>query len=194
MKNLLYIFILLFVFSCGGEDKSKYQDLGFHKSSDLYTEQEEDFTLYDFKAKKVEFLVIHCTASAPGRDYSKKWFMDFFKNERKWDKPGYSRIIAPNGRVDTLVYFDNDGFVDYNEITNGVAGINSRCIHISYQGGIDKNGKPKDTRTPEQKAALIQNIKELKKKFPWIVVRSHFEFAPKACPSFNATKEYKNVK
>jgi N-acetylmuramoyl-L-alanine amidase len=158
--------------------------------SDLYTEQEENFTFSEFRSKRVEFLVIHCTASREGVDHSKQWYLNFFKNERKFSRPGYNMIIAPNGRKDVLVPFDNDGYVQYGELANGVAGFNSYSIHISYQGGIDKYGNPKDTRTAEQKLVIEEEIKKIKQKFPWIKVRGHNNFSQKACPSFNAIKEY----
>lgn len=158
--------------------------------SDLYTEQEEEFTFGEFRSKRVEYLVLHCTASQAGIDRSKQWYLNFFKNERKFSRPGYNLIIAPNGRVDTLVRFDNDGYVQFGELANGVAGHNSVCIHVSYQGGIDRYGRPKDTRTKEQKEALEEIIRNIKLKFPWIKVRGHNDFAQKACPSFNVRQEY----
>lgn len=166
------------------------QEVEIAADSDLYTEQEENFTFSEFKSKRVEFLVIHCTASREGVDHSKQWYLNFFKNERKFSRPGYNMIIAPNGRKDVLVPFDNDGYVQYGELANGVAGFNSYSIHISYQGGIDKYGNPKDTRTAEQKLVIEEEIKKIKQKFPWIKVRGHNNFSQKACPSFNAIKEY----
>ena len=166
------------------------QEVQIAADSDLYTEQEENFTFSEFRSKKVQYLILHCTASQEGVDHSKQWYLNFFKNERKWSRPGYNIIIAPNGRKDVLVPFDNDGYVQFNELANGVAGMNSICIHISYQGGIDKKGKPKDTRTAAQKEALNEEIKKIKLKFPWIKVKGHNEFSQKACPSFNVRQEY----
>jgi N-acetylmuramoyl-L-alanine amidase len=166
------------------------QEVTIAADSDLYIEQEENFTFSEFRSKKVKYLVLHCTASQAGVDHSKQWFLDFFKNERKFSRPGYNIIIAPNGRKDVLVPFDNDGYVQFNELANGVAGINSEAIHMSYQGGIDKRGNPKDTRTAAQKEALDEEVKKIKLKFPWIKVKGHNEFAQKACPSFNVRQEY----
>lgn len=166
------------------------QEVIIAADSDLYIEQEENFTFSEFRSKKVKYLVLHCTASQAGVDHSKQWFLDFFKNERKFSRPGYNIVVAPNGRKDVLVPFDNDGYVQFNELANGVAGINSEAIHMSYQGGIDKRGNPKDTRTAAQKEVLNEEIKKIKLKFPWIKVKGHNEFAQKACPSFNVRQEY----
>jgi len=68
-------------------------------------------------------------------------------------------------------------------------------IGICYIGGVEEDGKtPKDTRTEEQKISLINLIRTLKSIYgDDIVVHGHRDFAAKACPSFDATKEYKYI-
>jgi N-acetylmuramoyl-L-alanine amidase len=188
LSYLIIGLILLIGIVVALEDRQDEVTIARH--SDLYTEREEDFEFSEFRSQKVEYLIIHCTATQAHVDRSKRWYLDFFKNYRKWDRPGYHMIIAPNGRIDTLVRFDNDGYVQFHELANGVAGHNSRSIHISYQGGIDRKGNPKDTRTAAQKEKLQILIMKIKTKFPWIKIRGHNDFAQKACPSFDAKKEY----
>jgi N-acetylmuramoyl-L-alanine amidase len=72
-------------------------------------------------------------------------------------------------------------------------GHNARSIGVCYVGGCDKQMRPKDTRTPEQKAALLSLLKHLKKQFPTATIHGHRDFAAKACPSFDATNEYKDL-
>jgi len=88
-------------------------------------------------------------------------------------------------------------------VTNGVAGFNSRSIHVCYKGG--QGGK--DTRTSEQKAALERILKTLKVMFPKAKIMGHRDFSPdknkdgkitpnewiKLCPCFDAMVEYKNI-
>ena len=50
-----------------------------------------------------------------------------------------------------------------------------------------------NTRTAEQKLALIELLKHLKQQFPKAAIHGHRDFAAKACPSFDATKEYANI-
>ena len=70
----------------------------------------------------------------------------------------------------------------------------NRCsIGICYEGGLDANGKPKDTRTLKQRATLLALLLDLKQKFPKAVIRGHKDMpgsVPKACPCFNPSKEY----
>ena len=65
-------------------------------------------------------------------------------------------------------------------------------INISYVGGIDKSGKPKDTRTEAQKQSILKLLKELRVKFPKAKIQGHRDFpnVKKECPSFDAKKEY----
>ena len=49
--------------------------------------------------------------------------------------------------------------------------------------------KAKDTRTEEQKESLINLIADLRKKYPVLSIHGHNEYAAKACPSFDVSKE-----
>ena len=52
-------------------------------------------------------------------------------------------------------------------------------------------GKAADTRTNEQKVALLRLLRELKSRYPRALITSHHTFdAQKACPCFEAEREY----
>ncbi|WP_394371558.1 N-acetylmuramoyl-L-alanine amidase [Parabacteroides johnsonii] len=71
-------------------------------------------------------------------------------------------------------------------------GHNRHSIGICYEGGLDGEGLPQDTRTPAQKAALTQLLQELGRQFPASLTVGHCDLNPqKTCPSFDAVKEYK---
>ena len=60
--------------------------------------------------------------------------------------------------------------------------------------GVEVDGKtPKDTRTEEQENSLLAVLRTLKAMYPEVMIHSHNDFANKACPSFDATEEYKNL-
>ena len=69
----------------------------------------------------------------------------------------------------------------------------ANSIGICYVGGLDKNGKPKDTRTQAQKVALLTLLKRLKALYPLTTIHGHREFANKACPCFDARAEYMGI-
>ena len=48
-------------------------------------------------------------------------------------------------------------------------------------------GQDADTRTPEQKKAMLELLTELKKKYPNAVIVGHNTFSNKACPCFDVS-------
>ena len=80
---------------------------------------------------------------------------------------------------------NEDAWVDAWEITNGAKGYNSVSRHVVYAGGCSTDGKPKDTRTPEQKAAMERYVKEFHEKHPKVKIIGHYQVAAKDCPSFD---------
>ena len=77
--------------------------------------------------------------------------------------------------------------------TSGITSTSpGHSVGICYEGGLDRNRQPCDTRTLEQKASLLALIRELKKLFPNALVVGHRDLNPmKACPCFDAVAEYR---
>lgn len=141
--------------------------------------------------KKLEFLVIHCTATPAGREVTsddiRRWHMSPPPQGRGWSQVGYTRLYHINGGVEQLVANNEDGFVDTWEITNGVAGRNSICQHIVYAGGMTTDNKrPFDSRSFAQKEAMKRDVLLLHRNFPEVRIVGHNYFDKgKACPSFD---------
>lgn len=131
--------------------------------------------------REIKYIVLHCTATQPFATVEA--IQNYWKtpppNGMGWKMPGYHYIISANGGVKQLAGED--------QVTNGVAGYNAHSIHISYIGGIDKTGKPEDTRTPQQIEAQIKLLKTLRAKYPKAIIQGHRDFpnVHKACPSFD---------
>ena len=147
---------------------------------------------------KLEFGVIHCTATPEGRDTKAKAILDYHlraiaKGGRGWTRPGYSAIVELDGTVVTLRPYDEDAIVEDHEITWGAVGINHKSIHVCYVGGVDVKGIPKDTRTNAQKLALEVIVKDWIRKWPWIKIIGHYDVARKACPSFPVAKWLREI-
>lgn len=140
---------------------------------------------------KLKYLVIHCTATPPGREVSgdeiRRWHTaPLWKGGRGWKQVGYTDMIHLDGRVERLVGNNEDAMVDPWEVTNGAAGYNSVSRHVVYVGGVASDGKtPKDTRTPEQQIALEAYVESFHSRFPDVKIVGHNELAAKACPSFD---------
>lgn len=124
----------------------------------------------------IKHIVLHCTATQPNATVDS--IKNYWKNNLGWKNPGYHYIIDEKGKVTKLQPIE--------KLSNGVRGYNANSIHISYIGGVDKNGKPKDTRTEDQLFAMTDLLMYLKSKFPNAQILGHRDFpnVKKACPSF----------
>jgi N-acetylmuramoyl-L-alanine amidase len=135
--------------------------------------------------RNIKYIAVHCTATAQTATIEN--IQKYWREHLGWQMPGYHFIIKPNGQIAHLL--------DIEKVSNGVKGFNSETINISYIGGVDFKNNAKDTRTPEQKATLLKLLKEMKTKFPQAIIQGHRDFpnVKKACPSFDAKNEYKNL-
>ena len=144
-------------------------------------------------------LVLHCTATAEGREVTSDEIRAWHTNPvsrggRGWKQVGYTDLIHLDGQVERLVDNNEDAKVDPWEITNGAAAYNSTSRHVVYAGGCAKDGKTaKDTRTPAQKKAMESYVKDFHRRFPKVRIVGHNELAAKACPSFDVQKWLKQL-
>ena len=135
--------------------------------------------------REIKFLAVHCTATP--QTTSVESIQQYWKTQLGWKMPGYHFIIKPDGEVVKLLSVD--------EISNGVKGFNSVSINIAYIGGVDSHNNPIDNRTPAQKKALRDLLEKFKIVHPKAIIQGHRDFpnVKKACPSFDAKKEYANI-
>ncbi len=128
--------------------------------------------------RNVKYIVVHCTATQP--EATIESIRRYWREVKGWkDVPGYHYIIKPDGEIIKLL--------DESKNSYGVYAHNSECISISYIGGIDRTGKPKDTRTKLQERAMFNKIVELLERYPKAKAVGHRDFpgVKKACPSFD---------
>ena len=73
-------------------------------------------------------------------------------------------------------------------------GHNKYSIGVCYEGGLDNDGRPADTRTEAQRQALRQLLRELKQRYPRALIVGHHDLNPmKACPCFDAARDYRSL-
>lgn len=135
--------------------------------------------------RNIKELIVHCSATPEGKDYSvdiiRQWHL-----QRGFSDIGYHYVVYRDGSI----HIGRDESI----IGAHCTGHNTNSIGVCYIGGCAPDGKtPKDTRTTEQKQSLVKLLKELKTKYPQASIHSHRDFANKACPSFDATKEYSSI-
>lgn len=129
--------------------------------------------------RKIEEIIVHCTATPEGREVSVDTIRGWHK-ARGWDDIGYHYVVHLDGTVEA-------GRPEA-KVGAHVSGRNTGTLGIVYVGGVDADdlARAEDTRTPEQKAALMALCRALVAKYPTITrISGHNEYAAKACPSFN---------
>jgi N-acetylmuramoyl-L-alanine amidase len=144
-------------------------------------------SLHSVKKSKraINEIIVHCSATPEGKDYTvadiKRWHI-----ARGFKTIGYHYVVYRDGTI-------HEGR-DINTAGAHCTGHNTHSIGVCYIGGCAADGKtPKDTRTKEQKESLVWLLRELCDVYPNAVIHGHRDFANKACPSFDATKEYKGI-
>lgn len=135
--------------------------------------------------RRITEIIVHCTATPEGRECTvseiRLWHL-----ARGFSDIGYHYVIHLDGKTEEGRNVDVAGA--------HCSGHNTNSIGVVYVGGCGKDGKtPKDTRTEEQKASLLSLLMDLRKMYPGARIRGHRDFANKACPSFDATREYGNL-
>ena len=135
--------------------------------------------------RQINKIIVHCSATREGADIPVETIKDWHVNGRGWSDIGYHFYIDLYGEI-------HKGR-DIAKIGAHCKGQNRNSIGICYCGGVESDGKtPKDTRLECQKEALLCVLRTLKAMYPEAVIHSHKDFANKACPSFDATNEYKD--
>lgn len=148
---------------------------------------------------KLQYLVLHCTATPEGREVSadeiRRWHTaPQSEGGRGWKQVGYTDMIHLDGTVERLVGNNEDAEVDAWEVTNGVKGYNSVSRHVVYVGGTDSDGNPKDTRTEAQRRAMADYVKDFHRRHPAVRIVGHNELnSAKACPSFDVQAWLKEI-
>ena len=151
------------------------------------------------KGKAIKRITIHCTATREGQDFDaatiRKWHL-----RKGWRDIGYHFVIGLDGEIERGRPED--------QIGSHVRGFNNGSLGVVYVGGLDAQGKAKDTRTDAQKAAMAELVTELTGTYEGAKVQGHRDLSPdkdgdgkvephewlKMCPCFDAGKWWQATK
>jgi N-acetylmuramoyl-L-alanine amidase len=134
--------------------------------------------------RKINKIIIHCSATPPSMDVDANT-VDEWHKQRGWSGIGYHFFVKRDGQIELGRPLEKSGA--------HTKGHNKNSIGICYAGGVDSEMNPEDNRTSAQIASLLLLLRLLKNMFPTAIRHGHRDFSPKACPSFDATKEYKGL-
>lgn len=142
--------------------------------------------------RTINLIVIHCSASRADRCYTEHDLTtDHLR--RGFSKAGYHFYLRKNGDIKSLRPIEQPGA--------HARGHNANSIGICYEGGLDPNGRPADTRTPHQKHSLRVLVMLLLRDYPGSRLCGHRDLSPdlnrngeiepeewiKQCPCFDAS-------
>ena len=135
----------------------------------------------------ITLIIVHCSAVGPSQQSSAA-DIDRWHRARGWKNGiGYHFVVRRDGRIEKGRPIEMVGaHCQYH---------NQHSIGVCYEGGLDVNGHPADTRTEAQRVAMRQLLKKLHARFPRAIITGHNMFNPmKACPCFNALAEYRDIR
>ncbi len=135
-------------------------------------------------SRAITSIAVHCTATREGQSFKAADIRSWHKAQG-WQDIGYHFVVALDGSIE----------IGRPKAIPGahVAGYNGNSVGIVYVGGVASDGKtPKDTRTPAQKAAMLDLLRTLRQAHPAALIKGHRDYpkVAKACPSFDAKTEY----
>jgi hypothetical protein len=136
--------------------------------------------------RTITLIIIHCSAVRPNQKSGVKE-IDRWHRAKGWKYGcGYHFVVRRDGTVETGRPMEIIGAHCEHH--------NAHSIGICYEGGLDAEGHPTDTRTFLQKRVMRALLEELHAKFPNAIIAGHNVFYPmKACPCFDAMEEYRDL-
>ena len=135
--------------------------------------------------RKINLIVVHCSATRCDRRFSVEDLIAW--HDARFGFTGYHYYITRDGQ---MYQTRHEQLVGAHAV-----GYNQHSIGVRYEGGLTPEGRPADTRTREQKAALNALVRRLKKAHPDARILGHRDLPDvhKDCPCFDAVAEYSSL-
>lgn len=144
--------------------------------------------------RKIDMIVIHCSATRADVPLSPRQLEEMHR-KRGFDGCGYHYYVRRDGEICTMRPVDRPGA--------HAKGYNQHSICVCYEGGLDEQGRPADTRTELQKRSLRVLVRVLAMDFQTRRIVGHRDLSPdldgdgviepeewtKVCPCFDVGTE-----
>ena len=119
--------------------------------------------------KNIKRIFIHCTATREGQDVGAATIRGWHKAQG-WSDIGYHFVI----RLDGTIERGRDESIPGSH----AQGYNTGSIALVYVGGLDSQGKAKDTRNTAQLEAMTRLVRALTAAYPNAEVLGHRDISP----------------
>lgn len=135
--------------------------------------------------RTVTLIIVHCSANRAGCVLHMA-DIDRYHRSLGWKGCGYHYVIPTDGTIEAGRPEEKVGAHCRNH--------NQHSIGVCYIGGLSEDGKPMDTRTEAQRAALRNLLERLHKKYPNALIVGYRDLDPqKACPCFDVVNEFHDL-
>ena len=117
----------------------------------------------EYVPRSIQYIVVHCSATRANIPFTEEQLLKCHL-QRGFKCIGYHFYITRDGE-----------------------------LHHCYEGGLDENGYPADTRTQAQRFTLPDLLTILRHQYPKAQILGHYQLSAsihKACPCFDCRKEY----
>lgn len=119
--------------------------------------------------RKIDMIVIHCSATRADVPLSPRQLEEMHR-QRGFDGCGYHYYVRRDGEICTMRPVDRPGA--------HAKGYNQHSIGVCYEGGLDEQGRPADTRTELQKRSLRVLVRVLAMDFQTRRIVGHRDLSP----------------
>ena len=138
----------------------------------------------EYIPRSIQYIVVHCSATRVNIPFTEKQLMKFHR-KRGLKCIGYHFYVTKDGILHQTRPMSEPGA--------HTLGFNLHSLAICYEGGLNEEGKPADTRTERQRETMCRVLRELKLLFPQAKIVGHYQLSADShhsCPGFNASEEY----
>ena len=138
----------------------------------------------EYVPRSIQYIVVHCSATRANIPFTEEQLLKCHL-QRGFKCIGYHFYITRDGELHHCRPVSEPGA--------HVRGFNRHSIGICYEGGLDENGYPADTRTQAQRFTLLDLLTILRHQYPKAQILGHYQLSAsihKACPCFDCRKEY----
>ena len=136
--------------------------------------------------RTINLIVVHCSATRVNQNFSIE-DLEACHKARGFAEIGYRYYITKDGTLYPGRHEDKVGAHARH--------YNQHSIGICYEGGLDKNGHPADTRTEAQKITLEELLYSLALDYPDATILGHRDLpgVKKECPCFDTKAWLKEI-
>ena len=136
--------------------------------------------------RTITLIIIHSSATPEGKSLSAEACRQDHIHHRGFRDIGYHFYLTRDGEIHRGRPIEKIGAHCRDH--------NTHSIGVCYEGGLDAEGRPKDTRTLAQKGSLIALLRELRIRFPKALIVGHHDLNPmKDCPCYDCVEEYRDL-